>query len=221
MKRLIVRTGALLTLLALVLAARAVDEPERPPLPNLDQRDLAAAKAPPAQAEPLVQAAAVSRLQARVPGAKVERDALLGTPKFICSTTGFLTGPNGEGKGVSAEAARAVPANDPHRAIKAFLNEHTPLFGHGAEALDSARVKRDFTTAHNGLRTTVWEQQLDGISVFEAVLTAHVTKNGELVNVAAQFVPDPAPAADNGNRNRAALQNDPTISARQALAHNP
>lgn len=218
MKHLMVRAGLLLTLLALVAVARAVQEPPRAPLPNFDQRDEAALKRPPAPAEGPAQTAAAARLQARVPGVKVERDARLATPKTISSTTGFLTGPAGEGRGVSAEAARAVPANDPHRAIKAFLNDHAALFGHGAGALDTARVKREFTTAHNGLRTTAWEQHLDGISVFEAILAAHVTKRGELVSVASQFLPALALAADRGHGNRVALQKNPTVSSRQALA---
>ena len=38
------------------------------------------------------------------------------------------------------------------------------------QALDQARIKRDFVGAHNGLMTVVWEQEVEGIPVFEGVL---------------------------------------------------
>ena len=118
---------------------------------------------------------------------------------------------------ISAAAAGVVPASDPHRPIKAFLNEHAQLFGHGAEALDNARVKRDYVTPHNGLRTVVWEQQLDGIPVFRSMLMGHVTKRGELVSIASQFLPDLAQGADAGTPDRAAVQSAPPVSAAQAI----
>ena len=37
----------------------------------------------------------------------------------------------------------------------------------------------------------VWEQKVDGIPLFEATFISHTTRNGELVNVSSQFVPDP------------------------------
>src|ERR1043166_7837134 len=102
-------------------------------------------------------------------------------PNFVGDPNGFLPGPNGQGKGVSPRMAAAIPAGDKHYAIKGFLKEHAALFGHGPEVLNSARVQRDYTTPHNGMQTTIWQQQLDDIDVFEAVLMAHVTAQGELV----------------------------------------
>ena len=101
-------------------------------------------------------------------------------------------------------AAAGLRADDPHRVTKSFVNEHAALFGHDATALERAAVKRDYTTAHSGMRTTVWQQQHEGIEVFEAVFLAHTTKDGELVNVSSQFVPDAAQAAVKGRVNRAA-----------------
>ncbi|MDB6110653.1 MAG: hypothetical protein JWR69_2403, partial [Pedosphaera sp.] len=108
---------------------------------------------------------------------------------------------------------------DPHRIAKAFLREHSGLFGYGAEALDDsqARVKREFTTQHNGMTTVVWEQSVDGVPVFEALLTAHTTRQGELVSIGSQFVVNPRLAADRGAGNRAALLAGPGISAQQAV----
>src|SRR5262249_31893733 len=137
--------------------------------------------------------------------------------KLITSAEGFLTGPNGEGNAVTPTTARAFPATDPHRAIKAFLREHAGLFGHGDEALDVAPVLRDYTTAHNGLRTVVWEQRLDDIAVVDGLLTGHITRKGELVSLSSQFLPKLDQAANAGAARRAAQRATPLISATDAV----
>src|SRR4051812_33471356 len=45
-----------------------------------------------------------AKLKQQVPGAEVTFDSLLGTPKFVRSRDGFLTGPDGVGRGGSALA---------------------------------------------------------------------------------------------------------------------
>ena len=97
---------------------------------------------------------------------------------------------------------------------RAFLDEHTALFGYGSEALDAARISREFITGHNGMRTVIWEQQVDGISVFEALLISHTTKRGELVSLSSHFVPAPDRAAGSGASGRA----QPIITAPQAVS---
>jgi len=132
---------------------------------------------------------------------------------------GFLTGRGGAGRTVPAAALAAVSAGDPHRVVKAFLNEYRALFGHDSTALNFATVKRDYVTAHNGLRTTVWAQQLDGIPVFEAVLLAHVTRRGELVNIESHLLADPAEAADAAGTNHSVLESAPPVLAARAIAN--
>ena len=118
----------------------------------------------------------------------------------------------------SLRQERGLRADDPNRVAKSFVNEHAALFGHDASALERAAVKRDYVAAHNGMRTTVWHQEHEGIEVFEAVFLAHTTKDGELVNVASQFVPDAAQAAGNGDPIFAAAGIiAPAISAADAL----
>ncbi len=148
----------------------------------------------------------------------MEFDPLTGAPDSISARTGFLTGRNGYGKAVSAGLAASIPAGEQHRATKAFLLEHQRLFGYGPEVLDQARVKREFVTPHNSLKTVVWQQQVDGISVFGAVLISHTTRRGELVNLSSRFLPAPEVAAERGTPGRAALIANPEISARQAVA---
>lgn len=197
-------------------ASGAVGSPDSAGLPNYDVRAtattaslLAVPDAGRAQAE--------ARLKELVPGAKVDRDKILGVPRLISAPRGYLSGPNGSGKGVSAAQVDALPATDTNRVVKAFVNEHSALFGHDARALNAARVKRDGVAEHSGLRTTVWEQTVGDIPVFEGLFVANTTRNGELVNLQSHFVPDADRAADAGVRAWRALAGNPKISAAQAV----
>ena len=190
-----------------------VRPPEESIIANFDSRAAGASK--PVAAGPQVQAE--QELKARLPGAIVDYDGPLGTPKFIRAAQGFLTGPGGQGGAVSAATAQGFPAGDPHLSVKAFLAEHSALFGFGAEALQGGTVSRDNVTAHNGLRTVVWQQQLDGLPVFDSVLLGNSTAAGELVTLSSTFLPDPAAKADAGTPNRAALQANPTVSVVQGI----
>jgi hypothetical protein len=88
--------------------------PSQPRLPNFDKRQDGAAKE---QRLSEAGAAAAERLRARVPHLRIDLDEVLGTPKMVGSPDGFLSGPNGEGRGISPDKARALPARDPHRAV--------------------------------------------------------------------------------------------------------
>ena len=160
--------------------------------------------------------AAEKQLRLRLPKVQVSFDPVSRAPKFISTDGEFLTGAGGQGKAVTSTTAARFAATDPYRPTKAFVQEHWELFGHGPEALDQARIKREFVTPHNGMRTVVWEQQVDGIPLFEASFISHTTRAGELVNVASQFLPNPVAAADLGVPGRAAAQAALKISARKA-----
>ncbi|TAK98121.1 MAG: hypothetical protein EPO07_12400, partial [Verrucomicrobia bacterium] len=163
-------------------------------------------------------AAAVSALRARLPEARVDFDEHTGAPKWVTAERGFLSGPDGQGRAVGPAAAAAIARTEDHRPAKSFLHEHRALFGFGPEILSGARVKQDSHTAHNGLRTVVWEQELDGIAVFEGLLIAHTTRSNELVNLSSQFIPDADKAADAGTPNRAAHLKQPSVPPGRAVA---
>ena len=204
--------AGLLVLVNCIPNARAFRQPNTPQLPNFDRRTAATA-------EPLPAASAAAKgLTSRVPGLKVDFDEHTGTPKWIQTGEGFLSGPAGSGRGISPQTAAAFATNDVDRATKAFLQEHQALFGFGPEVLAAARSRREFVTPHSGLRTVVWDQELDGISVFEAVLISHTTKDGELVNLSSQFIPAPGQAADFGTPNRQVLAQTPVITSAKAVA---
>jgi len=204
---------ALISLTLAVPAARAFWAPNGPELPNFDKRAIGADGAGVGE-----RAAAQNTLGARVPGLQVYFDEHLGTPKWIVAESGFLSGPGASGLAISPQTSALYGTNDTYRATKAFLQEHQTLFGFGPEILSTARVTEDSITAHNGLRTVVWEQDLDGIPVFEALLISHTTKREELVNLSSQFIPNPAQAADAGTPNRAATLQNPQISAAAAVS---
>ncbi|MCL4788922.1 MAG: M36 family metallopeptidase, partial [Verrucomicrobia bacterium] len=189
---------------------------------NFDRRTATSANVVPrAAALPAERLNAEARLRDRLPALQLDRHPILDSPKWIASREGFLTGPDGMGPAMAnaAVARQPVAPNDPHRVVKAFLNEHAGVFGHDASALERARISRDYVTAHSGMRTTVWQQEHKGIEVFEAVFLAHITRDGELVNLASQFVPDEARAAIKGEPRFAATGViAPAISAADALA---
>src|SRR3954469_15483785 len=144
MKRVLLFSFIALSI-ALAPAVKAFRAPARAPLPNFDKREkLARTKITPGQSE------AADRLKLRIHGAQVDIDPITGSPKFVASPHGFLSGPEGRGRGISPQFRQGIPDQDPHAAVKAFLNEHSALFGHGAEVLDSAIISREYTTPHNG-----------------------------------------------------------------------
>lgn len=181
-----------LALLSAQLAANAVQHPDHSELPDLDVRRNTTATTNTISA---VHEAGVRRLQSHIADLRVGLDVRQPRPNFVARRNGFLTGTNGNGATISRATLNSVSANDPHRVTKAFLNENPAIFGHDASALTNAVIARDVTSKHNGLRTTVWEQHLDGTPIFEAVMQSHVTKRGELVNLSSRFVADPAKAA--------------------------
>jgi uncharacterized repeat protein (TIGR01451 family) len=183
-------------------------------LPDLDRRH---DRLPKVKAPTPAHMAEVQKLKSQVPGLRIEQDEIRASPKHIASTRGFLTGPKGEGKSVSPARVQKLPASDPHRSIKAFVDEHAGLFGHDSGALKAARLRKDFTNRRNGVRSILWEQQVDDIPVFEGVMLGHLTAQGELASLSSHFIADPIRAADLGTPNRAALRLQPAITALQAV----
>jgi uncharacterized repeat protein (TIGR01451 family) len=200
---LIMKPSALLLLLAAVGNAGAqLASHNEHAIANFDVRQAQAVVSP-------ARRQAETRLVNQAPSAVVDYDQLTGAPKFIHAQSGFLTGPNGQGGAVrNPQSVAGLAASDPHLPVKAFLNEHSALFGFGAEALNGAKISRNDVGAHNGLRNTVWQQQINDVPIFEAVLIGNVTKDGELVSLSSGFV--------NGQSTIGNAQ-APAISAQQAI----
>ncbi len=191
----------------------AFQKPAQPPLANYDARQTTQPVA--ALASPQNDAA-VAPLRAQVSGLKLERDARNGSVRWLRAQRGFLTVAGGAGKGLSQSFLDAVPASDPQRVVKAFVNEHAALFGHDAGAFALATVKVDARTPASGLRTIIWQQKLDDISVYGGLFVGHLTRNDELISVSDRMVPDLAQAAA-AIPNRSQLVATPPLTAAEAV----
>lgn len=127
---------------------------------------------------------ALAALRLEVPGVQVDFDPLTGAPSHIMAAGRFL--------------AQATPGvQDAYAPVHDFVTRHATLFGHGAAAMQpgQARVTREDVTAHNGMRTVVWQQEVAGVPVFQTILKANLTKNGDLLTLGSHFMSDPAKAA--------------------------
>ncbi len=185
----------------------------KPVLPNLDKRrDQPKAK----HAAPPEKQKTVEILHARIKDLSISEDDVLNSPKMVGSTRSFLTGPNGNGGAVSELTEKAVGRNEDYRAVKTFLTEHRALFGFGPEALTAAKLHKDYKTKPANFRTMIWNQELDGISVFQGMFKAHLASHGELINVGSHFVPDLEQKADK-IANRKQLLAKPPISLKEAI----
>ena len=185
----------------MALSAFGQDAPLHARLPNFDKRQ---------KTEPSPERrAAAERLKTRGAGVAVQFDEVTGSPKHVVSRFGRLD---------NLAKPQGIGPAEAHSEVKAFVRAHGDLFGHGAEALERARVRRQSTNRRSGARTVVWEQQLDGIPVFEGVFIAHTARDGEVASISSQLVPDLDDAAQRGMPNWAAKKDKLPISREMAQA---
>lgn len=123
------------------------------------------------------QQAAFDALSALVPDLRMDRHNTLATPDSLRSTVAFLT--------------PAAPGMDGVIVIQDFLNQQADLFGFDAFELRQAVKIRDYGTAHNGARHLTWQQQIDGVDIFEAQLRANLTADNRLINIGSTMLPRP------------------------------
>lgn len=168
-------------------------------LGEVDKRESKAATTTSAE-----RAEALAALQREVPGVQVDFDPLTGAPSHIMAAGRFL--------------AKAPPdMKDPYAPARDFVTKHAALFGHDAAALEQgqARITREDVTAHNGMRTVVWQQEVAGVPVFQTILKANLTKNGDLVTLGSHFMGDPVKAAGE----QVKLVPQPPVSVAGAMTH--
>lgn len=159
-------------------------------------------------------------LKSLSPKVLIERGPISGGARWVATPQGFLTGPDGGGlamQGAPALADLGVGPGDEHHVVKAFIARHASVFGHDAATLAGARVARDATSGHTGMRTTTWQQKIDGVAVHRATLTAHVTSKGELIAIGSELLAKPEEAAPSLQRRRVVNSEAIPISASQAL----
>lgn len=179
--------------------AEQIKPPGKPKLPDFSKRDAhVVPRSPP-------QLAALDTLRNKVPGITVDFDPLSGAPSNIVATGKFLS--------------KSTPTRDDVNApVKEFIDANAHLFGHDASAFTQTRVTREDVSAHNGMRTTVWQQEVDGIPLYNTILKASVTKDGALVALGSHFLQDAAAATGMDVGRRAALVAQPPINVNQAVS---
>ena len=142
-------------------------------------------------------------LRRRVPGVDVQFDPVTGSASHVMAAGTFLTGP------AVADAAQTVAR---------FVEENAALFGHPGEALTrGVRVTREDVTAHNGMRSMVWQQEVDGVPVYQTILRASLTRNGELLTIGSHFLNDAEKATQLGAADRSALVASPPVTEAKAV----
>jgi hypothetical protein len=170
-----------------------------PRLPNLS-RQVTLQGGPPAGRHK-----ALAALQKKVPGVEVQFDPILGSPNHLMARGRFL-----------AEAP--AHAADAHAPVKQFLDEHAALFGHNATVLKTSRLTRDDVAPGSGMRTVVWQQELDGIPIYQTMLKANLSRTGALVALGSSFMTDAAAVARSPLGARAALIARPPVDAVKAVS---
>ncbi|OYW76159.1 MAG: hypothetical protein B7Z37_09995 [Verrucomicrobia bacterium 12-59-8] len=148
-------------------------------LEEIDSRETQAEKAP-----AIDRAKALEELRREIPGVQVDFDAITRAPSNIMAAGRFL-------------AKAKERTTDPYGPVREFVAKHEALFGHGTTAFDAgqSRVTRENVTAHNGMRTVVWQQEVAGVPVFQTIFKANLTKDGDLVTLGSHFLGDPIQAA--------------------------
>ena len=159
---------------------------------------------------------AESNLTYRVRKAQVTRSRAGRKQVWVNCRSGYLTGEAGVGLALPAPRGASSP-EDRLRPIKAFLDEYSAIVGHDSRALDTATLKRDSVDRHNGVRTVIWSQELEGLPVFECSLVGHLSPKGELVSLCSSLCPDLRAAAAAGTPHYREASAHPPVSAAQAL----
>jgi len=156
---------------------------------------------------------AVEALRGEVPDVQVDFDPLTGSPKYVVSTTRFLT------QSQTGLLRRSLSYDEAMAKVKSFVDTHRLLFGHGSSEVDAAQVTRKDTTERSGLQTVVLEQRAMGVPVFQSLFKANLSAQGEIAAVASEIIADSKAAATNYLRERPAdFITRPSVSAEQAVS---
>ena len=107
--------------------------------------------------------------------ARIDYNAMWGTPDFLGSLGGRLTPPVGDKSVLDL--------------VTQYLDTHSELFGVRGDALQSTIVTRDAVTAHNGVRTIWWQQVVNGAPLIGCDLRANFTRKGELISIGSRLLP--------------------------------
>jgi hypothetical protein len=128
-------------------------------------------------------AAEIARMRGTIPDLAVDDDLILGTPRFVRSTSTFLTAATKDGNSLAASTD----------IVRAYIADHAALFQLGlkGEELDLARIERNYITDHNGIRHLTYQQTINGADLFGSEIRANVMPDGRLINIASTMLTRP------------------------------
>ncbi|MFN0123492.1 MAG: M36 family metallopeptidase [Blastocatellia bacterium] len=106
------------------------------------------------------------------------------------------------------QALTAPARNDAETSVRRFLAGNPDLFRLDAGDLATLHVTRRYQDRHNGLTHLFMQQTIGGIDVFQGDLAAHVLRNGAILAVNGETIPETA---------RLAAAISPQLSVAEAL----
>lgn len=195
-------------LLSTVLSLNAFREPDTPQLPNFDKRLFKRESAVDDS-----QSNAANQLL-KTKSIKVKFDPILGSPRWIVNIDGYINFEQTTQKSINQTSSKTVILPDQIQIIKNFVDDNKPLFCHGSEIFRTFTLQNDYITAHNGVRTIIYQQFYQGLRIFNARFIAHIDKTGKIAGISSLCIPSLQSAKVIGGP-KSLIQNQ--ISPEQAL----
>jgi extracellular elastinolytic metalloproteinase len=140
------------------------------------------------------QAQAINALRARVPELAAEIDVVTGATRTLNNRVGYLTG--------------ASAGSDPKAVALAFVRENAPLLGLTPADVSDYEITDDVYSKASGVRHLYLRQLHQGLPVYNGQLQVNVDRDGSILSINNQFLPN---LAQSVNRQQ------PSLTARQAV----
>lgn len=157
---------------------------------NFDAR--ASIAVPPQRAAIGAQADALAALQSRVPELAFEIDGATGATRSLSNRVGYLTGPN------SAGDVKAVAL--------AFVRNNATLLGLTSADVAEYEITDDVLSRASGVRHLYLRQMHQGLPVYNGQLQVHVDRDGSILGLNNQFLPNLAQSINRRQPSLTALQ---------------
>ncbi len=138
----------------------------------------------------------LARLQSVSPGAEVRLSPLSGGAELVRSRRGALTEP--------------APGRPGEEIVRGFLRDHRGLFGLAEADLAGLRFQGESVSRKSGLRMVRLQQTVGGMPVFGSDTRVTLDREGRILRLVGQLVPDAAAAQPAAGA--------PRLTAEQALA---
>ncbi|MGC9034526.1 MAG: M36 family metallopeptidase [Verrucomicrobiia bacterium] len=151
---------------------------------------------------------------------KVKFDPILGTVRWMINSDGYLNTISSNPNSNNEKASTMLVLPDQIQVIKKFIDDNKTLFGHGSEIFESMVVQNDYVTAHNGVRTIIYQQIYQGLRIFNARFIVHIDKSTRIAAVSSLCIPSFQAIIQNGKIGFLASNQIPPQQALMLSANN-